>query len=61
MIQIGTSKNGEQIFKAMGWNEHGNLGVGDEDNRSEFTTVAVPSEPGRKYKVAVGGAFVIFY
>lgn len=48
---------------ACGWNEHGNLGVGDREDRREWTRVpGAPSLEGKgvgRMMVACGGAHVL--
>ena len=41
---------------AWGWNEHGNLGLGDKTNRKELTEVCKAT--GSHHEWFVGGAFV---
>ncbi len=61
----GKGKDGEDKLYASGWNRYGQLGLGDNNNRREWTEVPVPQGfsvekvmAGRSYtflKVTVGG------
>ena len=47
--------SGEQKLYTWGWNEHGNLGVGDRKDRSAPSLVNLKIELGSK--IVAGGAF----
>ncbi|WWD19520.1 hypothetical protein CI109_103981 [Kwoniella shandongensis] len=52
-LLVLATKNGEEGLWAGGWNEHGNLGLGDEKDRSSLERVDIPS--GGKIKGLWGG------
>jgi alpha-tubulin suppressor-like RCC1 family protein len=49
---------GSEVW-VKGWNEHGNLGTGDIEDKPDLTLLPLNIDP--KLRLSMGGAFAILY